>query len=78
MAHFSSWAVAAAILVEEDRQLHYTTLTKRILATGVTALGQDGETPDQTLGVVLRTKETNGRRVFQGMGGGYYCLVDRD
>ena len=76
MANADAWAVAAALLIEEGKALHYNKITSRILDTGLSGLADRGKTPEQTLGVVMRKCLYPGssRKVFKQTGNGYYDL----
>lgn len=78
MEIYDSWVVAAAILAigeDYESELHYRTLAQRVVDTGLTMLGRKGDTPAQTLGVVIRSH----RDIFtSGKYRGYYRLVDRE
>lgn len=63
------WKVARDVLREAGRPLHYEEITKRVLASGRTLLGTRGNTPEQTVGAILRSRD-----IFSRFGGGLYAL----
>lgn len=71
----SSWAVAAAFLLMEGTRMHYQSLTRLVVGTGLTTLGVRGRTPSQT----MKTKLIEMSDIFDGgEGNGYYWLKDPD
>ncbi len=70
MNHFEVWPVAAAVLIEAGRELHYDTITKRVIATGLTTLGFKGQTPSQTIGALMRDHD----KIFSSPNRGYYTV----
>ena len=76
MKKIDSWAVAAAILLRSEYNMHYVKLAEAAVETGLTTLAEKGENPAQTLGSILRTKKMNGRAVFEAQGDGWYGLSD--
>jgi len=70
-----SWAVAAAFLLIEGVRMHYQSLTRLVVGTGLTTLGVRGRTPSQT----MKTKLIEMSDIFDGgEGNGYYWLKDPD
>lgn len=76
MKKCDSWAVAVVYLLEEvEVRAHYTDITKYILETDLTTLGEKGKDPEQTIGSMLRKKY----EIFDGgYGDGKYSLLDED
>lgn len=77
------WAVAAAYLLEgseryKERCEDYRKITKFILETEITTLGEKGHTPEQTVEVILRDKKIDGVNVFASIEEGRYYLEDVD
>ena len=80
MKTHSIWAVAAAVLIEEDDALHYEDLTQRIIKTDLTRLKEEGgTTPEKTVLSKLTTQH-GGRSVFERedffADRGCYCVID--
>jgi len=74
MSH-PAWAVAAAILLIEDRELHYKELAQRVVTSGLSNLGIDGSDPSQTLGAeIRRKKDIFSHKLY---GNGTYKLNDK-
>ena len=77
--YISSWAVAAAILLIDGESFHYTTLSKAVIKTGLSKLGEKGESAPQTMKTILLThKIDGGENLFWKMGDGDYDLADRE
>ena len=81
MKRHSAWAVAAAILIDEDDALHYEELARRVIKTNLTGLAEDGgATPVKTMRSNLtKTKRPDGRDVFEEdffADKGYFCVID--
>jgi hypothetical protein len=49
MGELPGWAVAAAILIFRDATIHYRDLSKLVIKTNLSGLGDNGETPHETL-----------------------------
>jgi hypothetical protein len=76
---FDTWKVAASILYLLNKRdgivcntVDYKTLTKWVIKTGLTTLGDKGSTPEQTMNSLLKKK----RDVFYYETGGIYALAD--
>ena len=79
MKVFDSWAVAAAILLGDNEDIHYADIADLVVGTGLTTLGLKGDTPpSQTIGSIMRTTEVRGERVFVRQCPGYYKLRDKE
>jgi hypothetical protein len=79
MEKFDSWVVAAALLARRgaDAHEHYFTLAYDVKGTGLTTLGEKGDRPEQTMGVVMREWPAVFSRCSRAMRG-YYRLADRE
>jgi hypothetical protein len=74
MKKLQSWAVAAAILLRRGSSMHFTTISNEIEKSELTSLGLKGDTPDQTIGAVLR-KHID---IFTAEGDGYYGITNEN
>ena len=74
MAALDIWTVAAAVLINKNSQMHYNTITDKILQSGLTNLARKGTTPEQTVGAILRETKYGGKALFVRTGEGYYKL----
>ena len=55
MKRHSAWAVAAAILIQDRKSMHYTELADKVMHTNLTGLSDEGgSTPEQTMGSAIR------------------------
>lgn len=70
----ASWKVAAALMILERDEWHYTSLTNRIIESKLTGLGKSGETPWQTLRVDMMEQHPD--LFCHGSGRGWYRLCD--
>lgn len=52
----SGWNVVAVLLIN-NKEMHYKELAEKVCQTGLTDLGKDGETPAQTLNSSLKKKK---------------------
>ena len=71
-----SWAVAAAILLGEYEELHYTIIASDIQESGLTTLGEKGSTPGDTVRSQMTTRKVDGQPVFESPGEGDFHLTD--
>ena len=58
--------VAAAVLLEAGRELHYVDITDRMLRINLSNLATRGVTPEQTMGVILRKDPLFERGDYRG------------
>ena len=77
MKKYDVAVVAAAILIQEGDLLHYRTITRCVLASGLTTLGEKGDSPAQTVGAILR-KAHKGVDLFARLGPGDYTIANED
>ena len=76
MKKHDTWAVAAAIMLRDGNMCqHYVTLADEVRRSELTTLGEKGETPSQSMGVILRTTKIDGEPVFASAGEGLYDLA---
>jgi hypothetical protein len=76
MTELSAWSVAAGLLLQEGKALHYNEITDRILRSQLTDLARRGVTPEQTTGSMLREFRYREQPLFKATGQGYYALVN--
>jgi hypothetical protein len=77
MKRYDAWIIAVIYLLEH-KKAHYQTITKYIIDTGLTTLGEKGDTPAQTIGSMLRKKKIYGHKIFYLEGRGVYSLKNKD
>lgn len=71
---FTIWVVGAAVLVEAGTNLHYKEIAERVKHSGLAKLGDNGVTPAQSMGKIMRDYDN----IFTMLGDGYYGLVDSE
>lgn len=74
MKHFEVWPVAAAVLIAARRELHYDDVAQRVIDAGLTTLGFKGETPNQSIGALMRKHD----KVFSSPRRGFYMVRNPD
>lgn len=53
MPKYPAWAIAAAIIVFENKDMDYNEITSKVLSSGLTKLADTGNTPEKTLRVEM-------------------------
>jgi hypothetical protein len=76
---FDIWIVAAAVLLRDGGSMHFQCITDAVRKSGLTKLGNKGDTSGQTMGSILREQKAEGKSVFgKAKKRGYYQLANTD